>query len=801
MKENRKDKPIQIKDFSYVFERHPKESFVAIGRRREIFNEIDKFLKADTVQSPYLFIIGESGIGKTALMANYIRDKQDDIIHYFIEYDRRDLLYPDVFIKHLYCSLGRKFNLQDDNLIVNILDLIELLNRRIQNVCSEYLKGNNIQAIFIDALDECLVYNNIKPFQIESICEVINILEFANNFRVIISCSSKMKRFINLYSNNTVQMTNSDDNNIEIEHYLRNKLPIKYQASSNIQKFIEASEGNFQFVVFSLQLFINDNDDSISTFIQRLPKGINNLYNYAISELESIYDSNEQNISKNILSLISLLPNALTSDLICDICSINPGKNNQILKTIRVFLNLSQNLNINNTLRWQHISICEYMLHPSIISKSEQIDLYKLVIMCIRLKIEDGKIRDLPSQLLEYIPYISSQTYFSSPEQYRELILQIVFHNNHIEDIDYFTSSTLPQIKQHLYFSITGKNPQNIFFYCFYLFASDYFCQNNQPIISWNENDRYTIFDPCWKGIHLNNKDHIQRNMEELSRALPSINDIKSNTLIIIQKYIDNQINGIELINLLKIIFLRMVDQFHDISEAYYIINDRTNDWINMRKWQFTKRIIEKKSKPVKNNIIEDNPILTISYEDKFIVIFKGNTVSTIDAERSFAMLLNLAARRKANTPYQGLTHKLNDLKDDSNFTNYSNLRKSLKGSALLNLLKSSGNKDSKVYLNIDQQNILISKTIRNFISTLRTNLQNEIDDWDSSYQSINKAEQLINNTQDLQKRLEINEGLVDNAIMILGMKKRSNIPLKHLIEKVKSVQEQVKAYLLSRKR
>jgi hypothetical protein len=116
------------------------EKIRAFRGRKFVFAEFDKFLK--THQKGYFTVIGDAGMGKSAIAAKYVFDHQT--ICYFnviAEGSNR----PEQFLDSIRQQLGQRYHLTD----VNNTDLSTLLNK-----ISGKLATNEQLIIVVDALDE-----------------------------------------------------------------------------------------------------------------------------------------------------------------------------------------------------------------------------------------------------------------------------------------------------------------------------------------------------------------------------------------------------------------------------------------------------------------------------------------------------------------------------------------------------------------------------------------------------------------------------------------------------------------------
>ncbi|MDM3858847.1 MAG: hypothetical protein PT118_03170 [Aphanizomenon gracile PMC644.10] len=109
--------------------------------RKFVFNAINQFIKYN--KNGYFTILGDAGMGKSAIAAKYIVDHPGTICFFNIRAEGRNR--PDVFLKLIRQQLTQRFDLQN----VENDDLSTLLTKT-----SQKLSGYENLVIVIDALDE-----------------------------------------------------------------------------------------------------------------------------------------------------------------------------------------------------------------------------------------------------------------------------------------------------------------------------------------------------------------------------------------------------------------------------------------------------------------------------------------------------------------------------------------------------------------------------------------------------------------------------------------------------------------------
>ncbi|MCP4603470.1 MAG: hypothetical protein GY847_23620 [Proteobacteria bacterium] len=346
-------KPDGVIDFEDVFRRHPEESFV--GRQR-INAEIDDFLKAKAVKSPYLFIQGESGIGKTALMANYVRCKRDEYIHYFIEFGT-DTTRSQTFVDHLYYSLCWKYGRRDHDPGGHPITPAVLKNE-VWKISKDLLKADEVQAVFIDSLDESFCQR--VPEDPGAIADVINTIRFPANFRVVITSSRNILEGNELRAlaetSRPLKMFGQDEENRpDVEQYLRKAVCEEGIADDALGRLVDACEGNFRYAELSVSSIVEEGLQ-IDSILRGMPNGLWLLYGSALQRIHrQVGDSTYQNIRKAVF-LITVASQPLSTWCIRDILGLDEIESSSLFGPLEQFLDLSMYDSMPHKCRWSHKS-------------------------------------------------------------------------------------------------------------------------------------------------------------------------------------------------------------------------------------------------------------------------------------------------------------------------------------------------------------------------------------------------------------------------------------------------------------
>lgn len=390
MSRNKTDKPVQIRDFAYVFQSHPEEFFAAKGMRRRIFKQLDDFLTATYVNSPFLLIQGESGIGKTALMANYVCDRRDEIIYYFLEAQRTRLLDSKAFAEHLYFALGWKYALSDSDYDESYY--VEHLQKRIQFISENCLPYSKIQSIFIDGLDESSAFGDATRFG--SIVDVLNNIEFPDNFRIVISSSREIYDVPGLRTCQRIVMAGSDgENKADVEQYFRDNLPMNNVQENAVDRLVDRSQGNFQYAFLAVKM-VKEEEVDIEWLMENPPFGLEGIYDWKLQKIrQRVKDNNAQDNIWKAIRTISLLFDCQTTQTICGILGIDPIHKQDILGPLEQFFDLSA-YRIDGICRWHHRSFHDYINDANRFPNRERIKLHRSIVRYMEANIRNCSTLD-----------------------------------------------------------------------------------------------------------------------------------------------------------------------------------------------------------------------------------------------------------------------------------------------------------------------------------------------------------------------------------------------------------------------
>lgn len=244
--------------------------------RKFVFNAITEFIEKH--QSGYFTILGDAGMGKSAIAAKYIVDKPGTICFFNIRAEGRNR--PDVFLKLIRQQLVNRFKLQN----TENDDLSTLLTK-----ASGKLSNSENLVIVIDALDEVDQEDNGNLLNLPmSLPEKVYIILTRRPYnsddkRLTLSPNTKYTELdLREYQDNS-----KDD----VEEYIWEFLGLeKYKAGlenwinqqNNLNKpqFVKTiaakSENNFMYLRYVLEVIADGFYQD--TILERLPAGLQGYY-------------------------------------------------------------------------------------------------------------------------------------------------------------------------------------------------------------------------------------------------------------------------------------------------------------------------------------------------------------------------------------------------------------------------------------------------------------------------------------------------------------------------------------------
>ncbi len=458
-------KPSEIINFEEVFEKHPANSFV---RGKWIFDSIYKRLNSKKVKSQIITLIGEAGIGKTALVVNYLRQIENNAVFYFLEDKKPDRLNPTTFTKHIYASLSWIHEFKDISEISTSKDApIELLRKRIREISRKKLARGTQQLIIVDGLDEALeVFEGSL-----SIIDILCGLDLPQNFKLIMTSRVMPELFFfkePSQSNVLLLAGNKKENLQDLENFLISNLSSRGVKPKDIRLLLDRSQGNFQYAVLFLEM-IREKEADVEWILSNPPYGLEGIYEWKLQKISSRVKSPE--VRKNIwkvMRTISLLITPQTPLLISQMNGLNdPMYNRDVFGPLEQFFDLVLYNGGQGKCRWYHSSFKDYVLDSKRFFDSERVKLYRDIARYGEREIKKGRIEGLPRDFIYSLPLYHDHKF--------DLLQRLEFtRNNYLPHLDprfYKDSNNRLQAVMMACFryACDSKRPQDrLYFYCFY---------------------------------------------------------------------------------------------------------------------------------------------------------------------------------------------------------------------------------------------------------------------------------------------------------------------------------------------
>ncbi|MDB9386780.1 AAA family ATPase [Microcystis aeruginosa] len=323
--------------------------------REYIYDQIDEYLKDESFPSGYIILKGEPGIGKTALMAKLVEDRE--WIHHFVTEGTDS---TESFLASICSQLIVKYELpysklpecQPEQRILTYRNFIDedLLPQAIEKVKDN--KEDNTVVILVDALDEA----RRSPLDGE-----LNILGLPKAlpqgvFFIVTSREAEDQHFY-VNNNKRIDIKDDDKDNLKdvrlyVESYLNHsgvkKQIEKWQVSDAdfVEKITKKSEGNFMYLFYVMTDIKEQKlSEDIKDSIHDLPQGLNGYYNKHWDFMEKSYKDRFREIDEKVIRIIAALH---TPASISYIAEISKFPTNTVSEIINLWRNCFNEIIENN---------------------------------------------------------------------------------------------------------------------------------------------------------------------------------------------------------------------------------------------------------------------------------------------------------------------------------------------------------------------------------------------------------------------------------------------------------------------
>lgn len=293
--------------------------------REYIYDQINEYLNDGSFPSGYIILKGEPGIGKTALMAKLVKDR--NWVHHFVTEGTDS---NESFLASICSQLIDKYKLPYSKLPEckpeeRIPTYRKFLDETLLPQAIERAQDKKV-VILVDALDEA------KRSPLDGELNILGLPKALPQgvFFIVTSREADDQHFY-VNNNRRIDIKDDDDDNLKdvrlyVEKYLNDtgvKQQIeKWQVSDGdfIQKITDKSEGNFMYLFYVMtdikeQKLSEDIEDSIHD----LPQGLNGYYNSHWNFMERSYKDRFREIDEKVIRIIGALQEARSIESIAKI--------------------------------------------------------------------------------------------------------------------------------------------------------------------------------------------------------------------------------------------------------------------------------------------------------------------------------------------------------------------------------------------------------------------------------------------------------------------------------------------------
>lgn len=397
-----KDKVIGIIQFDDVFKEYCTDQFID---RPEITSRLTQLKKSCGSGTGYVLIIGESGSGKTAVVANFLNDRKKQDIHYFTSKGREDRSNPFNLLDHLYRSLSNRYEKPIEECGTNIRVALKRLKLRMQEISNTELSKDKSETIFIDGLDEFWE----DPGYLGTISDMLS-FELPEYFTFVLSSGmiSNLMHFTAKDESNVVYIRRSKPETKEsVEKFIRQGFSGIKIDETKLQLFIDKSQGNFQYAKFLIEEVQYD-QALLQSYLEKLPCDLQELYEWKLNIIyQGLKTDRERNLHNKFMRMISLLREPHTPYEIFDYLKIDYADLSKILPPFERFFNL-EIYRDRSECCWFHSSFSKYILDSKRCPNNEVKKLHKLIVNYTKIALSndyDNRIREYALKHLTYHSY------------------------------------------------------------------------------------------------------------------------------------------------------------------------------------------------------------------------------------------------------------------------------------------------------------------------------------------------------------------------------------------------------------
>lgn len=339
--------------------------------RELIMNKINEFISSE--DSGYLFIEGPPGIGKTAIISNFIKQNPNSIFHFNIASQGVNTVRQ--FLHSVKNQIAFKYSLDLPEVPISPDKYSSYLENILSKAANLEIKEKKL-IIAIDALDE-VDYRDVQHTLFRD-----NILslptELPDNLCIIVTGrhnNARMQTNSNVHTLNLISLLEKDVLNDDIRSFVKENINIDEDTISTVWKtdvegfidlIVSKSEGNFMYATHILREVTKGTYNDLNT----LPIGLSAYYKDHFNRMNVKYD-NEYFLKRiEIIYFLATAKTPVSLELLSTWSNIHIGEVNTIIKEWRQFL-IEQHLD-DGTVKWTiyHKSFADFLFRQEIMHYS-----------------------------------------------------------------------------------------------------------------------------------------------------------------------------------------------------------------------------------------------------------------------------------------------------------------------------------------------------------------------------------------------------------------------------------------------